>query len=97
MEDRKSKFCHAAAKKCCGSENLLVGLAENFKKRHYKYKYSMERKNPDNTTTLSAHIWAELEAGRAPGVTLRVLESRIPPFNHVTGKCQSYAIEKNSI
>ena len=24
MEDRKSQFCHAAAKKCCGSGNLLI-------------------------------------------------------------------------
>ena len=24
LEDRKSQFCHAAAKKCCGSGNLLI-------------------------------------------------------------------------
>ena len=50
-----------------GEKETYVGLAENFKKRHYKHKSSMERKNPDNTTTLSAHFWAELESGRAPG------------------------------
>ena len=77
-----------------GEKETYVGLAENFKKRHYKHKSSMERQNPDNTTTLSAHFWAELEAGRAPRVTWRVLESRIPPFNPVTGKCQLCIREK---
>ena len=71
-----------------------MGLAENFKKRQYKHKSSMERKNPDDTTTLSAHFWAELEAGRAPRVTWRVLESRIPQFNPVAGKCQLCIREK---
>ena len=77
-----------------GERETYVGLAENFKKRHYKHKASMERKNPDNTTTLSAHFWAEQEAGRTPKVTWKVLESRIPPFNPVTGKCQLCIREK---
>ena len=45
-------------------------------------------------TTLSANFWAELEAGRAPSVTWRVLESNIPSFNPVTGKCQLCIREK---
>ena len=27
LEDWKSNFCHSAAKKCCGSENLLICLS----------------------------------------------------------------------
>ena len=78
----------ATVKNSKGEKETFVGLAEKFKKRHYKHKASMEVKNPDNTTTLSAHFWAELEAGRAPRVTWRVLENNIPSFNPLTGKCQ---------
>ena len=77
-----------------GEKETYVGLAEKFKKRHYKHKASMEKKDPNNTTTLSAHFWAELEAGRAPIVTWTVLESNVPSFNPVTGKCQLCIREK---
>ena len=77
-----------------GEKETYVGLAEKFKKRFYKHKASLETKNSDNTTTLSAHFWAEFEQGRAPKVTWKVLERNIPPFNPVTEKCQLCIREK---
>ena len=77
-----------------GEKETYVGLAEKFKKRYYKHKTSLETKNSDNTTTLSAHFWSEFEEGRAPKVTWKVLEKNIPSFNPVTGKCQLCIREK---
>ena len=54
----------------------------------------MEKKKVEGTTTLPAHYWREFEAGRAPKVTWKILESRIPPFNPVTEKCQLCTREK---
>ena len=71
-----------------------LDIDEKFKKRYYKHKTSLETKNSDNTTTLSAHFWSEFEEGRAPKVTWKVLEKNIPSFNPVTGKCQLCIREK---
>ena len=54
----------------------------------------METKNPKTTTTLSAHYWTELEAGREPKVSWKILEKNIPSFNPVTGICQLCTREK---
>ena len=77
-----------------GDIETYIGLAENFKKRHYKHKASMETKNPENSTTLSAHYWAEKESGRSPKVKWKILEKNLPTFNPVTGKCQLCIREK---
>ena len=60
-----------------GDIETYIGLAENFKKRHYKHKASMETKNPENSTTLSAHYWAEKESGRSPKVKWKILEKKL--------------------
>ena len=84
----------ATVKNDQGGLETYIGLAENFKKRHYKHKKSMKTKNPENTTTLSAHFWNEVEAGRSPKVTWKILESGIPAFNPVTGVCHLCTREK---
>ena len=59
-----------------GGKETYIGLAEKFKKRVYKHNASMETKNPKTTTTLSAHYWTELEAGREPEVSWKILEKK---------------------
>ena len=84
----------ATVKNNQGGKETYIGLAEKFKKRVYKHNASMETKNPKTTTTLSAHYWTELEAGREPKVSWKILERNIPSFNPVTGICQLCTREK---
>ena len=87
----------ATVKNDIGHEKTYVGLASNFKNRFYKHKASMETQTPENSTTLSAYFWSELEAGRAPSVKWKILESNIPTYNPVTSKCQLCIREKYQI
>ena len=70
-----------------GQKETYIGLANKFKKRFYKHRKSMEIQDPNNSTTLSTHFWNEVEANRDPKVTWRIVESNIPAFNPITGKC----------
>ena len=66
-----------------GAEETYIGLASNFKKRHYKHKASMEKENPENSTTLSTHFLKELlEAGRDPKISwkMRNITSYLAPI-----------------
>ena len=70
-----------------GEKQTYVGLAKKFKSRFYKHRESMETQSPDNSTTLSTHFWNEVGASTNPKVTWKILESNIPDYNPVTGKC----------
>ena len=87
----------ATVKNNTGGEETYTGLASNFKKRHYKHKASMEKMNPENSTTLSTHFWKEFEAGREPKITWKIIENNIPSYNPVTSKCQLCIREKYHI
>ena len=87
----------ATVKNTIGQEKNYIGLASNFKSRFYKHKASMEDQTPENSTTLSTYFWKELEAGRAPSVKWKIIESNIPTYNPVTNKCQLCIREKYHI
>ena len=77
-----------------GESETYIGLASKFKSRHYKHKSSMETYNPENSTTLSTHFWKELDAGRQPSISWKIIEKNIPSYNPVTSKCQLCIREK---
>ena len=54
----------------------------------------METYNPENSTTLSTYFWKELEAGRQPCISWKIIENNIPSYNPVTSKCQLCIREK---
>ena len=87
----------ATVKNTIGQEKNYIWLASNFKSRFYKHKASMEDQTPENSTTLSTYFWKELEAGRAPSVKWKIIESNIPTYNPVTNKCQLCIREKYHI
>ena len=66
-------------------------------KRWRKYKDSMLKKPPENSTTLSTYFWKETEEGRNPKVEWKILESNIPTFSSVTKKCRLCLREKFTI
>ena len=79
------------------SEETYIGLAQNFKKRFYKHKASLENYTEENSTTLSTYYWNEIEAGAAPSISWKILEKNVPTFNPVSGKCQLCIREKFNI
>ena len=71
--NQKNVIYQATVENSNGERETYVGLAENFKKMHYKHKASMERKNPDNTTTLvvgKRGFWANSTPSFHEGVLL---------------------------
>ena len=77
-----------------GKVETYIGLAENFKKRFYKHKKSLEINSQNNSTTLSTYFWKEKDAGNNPKITWKILENNIPTFNPTTEKCQLCIREK---
>ena len=77
-----------------GKVETYIGLAENFKKRFYKHKKSLEYNSPNNSTTLSAYFWKEKDAGKSPKVSWKILENNLSAFNPTTEKCQLCTREK---
>ena len=97
VRNQEGVIYQATVKNNIGGEETYIGLAGNFKKRHYKHKASMEKENPENSTTLSTHFLKELEADREPKKSWKIIESKIPSFNQVTSKCQLCIREKYHI
>ena len=80
-----------------GEGENYVGLAKNFKKRYRKHKDSLEKVNPNNSTTLSTYVWKEREEGREPLVSWKILEKNVPLYNPVTRGCKLCLREKFNI
>ena len=58
---------------------------------------SMLVKDPENSSTLSTHYWKELEGGRDPKITWKILERNISRFNPVRQECRLCLREKFNI
>ena len=54
----------------------------------------MKEKKEKGNTTLSTYFWKEKEAGRAPCVEWKILESGLDDFNPTSGKCALCTREK---
>ena len=101
LEGPKSQFCHAAAKKCCGSGNLLIcilmvriqNMSHTFKKRYYSHRQSFNGRNLQHSTTLSSHIWNLKDKNLNYNVKWNTID-RAPRFNPVTKKCRLCLKEK---
>ena len=95
--NQKGVIYQATVENNKGEKQTYVGLASKFKKRFYKHRESMEKQNPENSTTLSTHFWNEMGAANNPKVTWKILQNNIPEFNPVTGKCLLCIKEKFTI
>ena len=87
----------ATVKTSDGGVESYVGLAKNFKKRYGKHKATINDRSADGQTTLSKYIWRKKDEGLNPEVSWKYLETNIPDFNPITGKCKLCTREKFQI
>ena len=80
-----------------GKTNTYVGLAKNFKQRWGKHKKTLENIEADGQTKMSRYYWQEKSEGRNPKISWKYLETNVPTFNPVTGKCRLCLREKFNI
>ena len=71
-----------------------TGLTANtFKDRFYGHTHSFNHKSPDNSTTLSTHIWDLKDQGKRYEVEWETID-RAQPFNPTTRKYRLCTREK---
>ena len=74
-----------------------TGLTKNtFKKRFYKHRDSFKVKDPENSTTLSTHIWKLKESNKQFHVKWSII-GKAQSFNPVTKRCNLCLKEKYNI
>ena len=61
--------------------------SQTFKKRFYKHRESFLKRNPDNSTTLSTHVWNLKDQGIDFNIKWSII-GRAKPFNPSTRKCR---------
>ena len=62
-----------------------------------QHKTALQDKPIEGHTTLSTHLWKQVEAGWDPTLSWKVVESNIPIFNPVTKTCRLCLREKFNI
>ena len=71
-----------------GKTKCYVGLAKHFKQRWGKHKKTLENIEADGQTKMSRYYWQEKSEGRNPKISWKYLETNVPTFNPVKGKCR---------
>ena len=80
-----------------GGRRNIYWPGKKCQERFWGHKRTLQTKREEGKTTLSTHFWKEIEAGGAPTIQWRVVESNIPLFNPVTKTCRLCIREKFNI